>query len=311
MRTAPTYGFSSSEAGATLACTVDGAATPCSSPHTVAIGGLADGSHTFAVSATDDVGNVSAPQSRTFVLDRAAAEPGIAGLSNGTTTNDPTPSVTFSHGEAGTTYRCSIDSTTLASCGSSFTQSTVLPDGPHTLRVQAVDDLGNESTVRSLTFTVDTVAPTAPAFTSGPAEGSFTNDATPTFAYTASDGGRAVTFRCSVDSTTLAGCGSSITPTLTDGQHVFRVQTVDGGGNTSAVVARTFTIDTIAPATSILGGPASGARTADTTPTYTLGGDEQNLTFRCQIDTGVAATCTSSFPPPRAGLGTTLGRGTH
>src|SRR5439155_12201615 len=38
-----------------------------------------------------------------------------------------------------------------------------LADGPHTFRVKAIDAAGNESTVVSRSFTVDTVAPTATA----------------------------------------------------------------------------------------------------------------------------------------------------
>jgi hypothetical protein len=68
----PTFGFSSSEAGASFECRVDGGSFgPCSGPgatHTTAT--LADGQHTFRVRATDVAGNVDdTPVVRTFVVD--------------------------------------------------------------------------------------------------------------------------------------------------------------------------------------------------------------------------------------------------
>lgn len=67
--TTPTFGFSSTEVGATFACSVDGAAFgPCSGPeatHTTAV--LPLGAHTFQVRATDAGSNTDAtPATRSF-----------------------------------------------------------------------------------------------------------------------------------------------------------------------------------------------------------------------------------------------------
>lgn len=62
------FGFSSDDAAATFTCALDGAApTSCTSP--ASYNGLADGSHSFSVSATDAVGNTSQPAARQFSVD--------------------------------------------------------------------------------------------------------------------------------------------------------------------------------------------------------------------------------------------------
>jgi uncharacterized delta-60 repeat protein len=66
----PTFTFSSSEAGSTFECRVDGSAlSSCTSPHTTA--SLSQGSHTFYVQATDSAGNVDpTPAPRSFTVSR-------------------------------------------------------------------------------------------------------------------------------------------------------------------------------------------------------------------------------------------------
>ena len=68
------FGLSSSEAGSTFQCSLDGAAfASCASPKDYT--GLSEGSHTFEVKATDAAGNTDAtPASRSWTVDTTAPE---------------------------------------------------------------------------------------------------------------------------------------------------------------------------------------------------------------------------------------------
>ena len=101
------------------------------------------------------------------------------------TTNDSTPTFTFSANESGTTFACSVDSAAFVTCTSPFT-TAVLADGAHTFYVRAADQAGNtDASPASRAFTVDTSVPdTDPPETtidSGPS--GTTDDNTPTFTF--------------------------------------------------------------------------------------------------------------------------------
>ena len=92
---------------------------------------------------------------------------------------------------------------------------------------------------------------------SGPTAGSTINTSSPTFGFT---GTGATRFECKLDSATWTICNSPKALTgLTDGQHTFAVRGVSAGGIADPTPAsRTFTVDTVAPDTSITVGPAAG-----------------------------------------------------
>src|SRR5205823_1979718 len=103
---APSFSFSS-EAGASFQCALDaGAFASCTSPKSYS--GVADGSHTFQVKATDTAGNTGAAASFTWTIDTAAPTASIS-ASPTNPSNNSAPSFSFSS-EAGATFQCALDS---------------------------------------------------------------------------------------------------------------------------------------------------------------------------------------------------------
>ena len=144
--------------------------------------------------------------------------------------------------------------------------------------------------------------------TAGPAAGSRTNDSTPTFSFAAVPASEPnPAFVCSIDGGAATPCASPFTTTsLAEGAHTLSVAAVDFGGNVDASPAtRSFTIDTVAPNTTIDAGPPNGGTTSDTTPTFGFTSSEEGSTFRCSIDGGAFVVCTSPLTT------TALSSGSH
>jgi hypothetical protein len=133
----------------------------------------------------------------------------------------------------------------------------------------------------------DLVAPDT-TIDSGPS--GLTNDATPTFAFSSEAG---ATFECKVDAGSFATCTSPFTAaSLVDGSHTFSVRATDAAANTDASPAtRNFTVDTVAPDTTVSG--PSGA-IADATPTFTFS-SETGATFECNVDGAAYAACSNPY----------------
>ena len=142
-----TFGFSSTEAGSTFECSLDGAPfSTCASPTTYS--GLVPGFHTFDVRAEDEAGNVDkTPATRTWRVRRPNPPPDTTSP-NTTITSAPPASTTnlvatfrFASSEAGATFQCSLDGAAWQTCSSPKTYNLAL--GSHTFRVRARDDAGN------------------------------------------------------------------------------------------------------------------------------------------------------------------------
>ena len=293
--TSATFVFSGSD-DVTLAgdlhfeCRLDGGTfAACTSPLTYS--GLLEGSHTFQVRAMDDVGNVEpTPANFSWNIDLTAPAAMIDSMPL-----DPTNSTSaifaFHAAEANSTLACSLDGGAFVVCLSPLTYDN-LGDGSHTFAAQAMDAAGNQGNAASFTWLIDIHAPdtlidTAPA--------PFTNSNMALFTFHATEG---ATFTCQRENQVPAACTSPLTYTgLGDGLYTFSVTAIDAAGNTDSSPASVmWVVDTVAPDTSITGGPADSATTTATTATFLFTGTDNitaatDLTFECSLDGAAFDPC--------------------
>ena len=235
------FTFSSSEPNSTFACRLDGGTwAACTSPHSES--GLADGSHTFEVRATDAANNTDAtPAQRTWTIappDTTAPETTIDSGPSGTV-DTGAATFTFSSSETGSTFACRLDAGTWAAC-TSPRSLTGLGNGSHTFEVRATDAANNtDATPAERSWTVSLPAgdttPPETTITSGPTGTVTTGAATLEFA--SSEAGS--TFACRMDAGIWSPCSSPHSVSgLGNGAHTFEVRATDAANNTDATPAQ-------------------------------------------------------------------------
>ncbi|HEU0129453.1 MAG TPA: fibronectin type III domain-containing protein [Mycobacteriales bacterium] len=262
----------------TTTCALDGGtAAPCTSP--VAYTGLADGSHTVAVTATDPSGNAGSA-SVTWRVDTVdptvtitSGPPGMTALR--------TASVTFTADEAGVTYTCAFDNDAPVPC-TSPAGYTGVADGTHHVTVTGTDLAGNTGS-DGVTWHVDPTLPWV-AVTKQPKSYTTARDAAVEFEATPG------TTTCAFDGGTAAPCTSPLSYTgLADGTHTVVVTIADGDGRTGTATA-TWHVDNAAPALSFTAKPP--AATQATAANLSFGAtDASPLTYSCALDGAQPATC--------------------
>jgi hypothetical protein len=289
--------------GTTVLCitTADGSGNWTCTPGTP----MSEGLHTITATATDASNNTSAASTPVdFTIDSIApGAPVITSPTTGSTTNDTTPPISGTaeqdshvtvYDTDGSTVLCT---TTADGSGNWSCDSAVLAQGSHTITATSTDDAGNTSPASPpVTFTVDSIAPAAPAITS-PTNGSSTNDTTPPISGTAELGSIVTVTEGGVTVCTAITDGGgnwTCTPSspLSEGPHTLDATATDGAGNTSTADSVTFTIDTAAPAAPVITSPTDGSTTGDTTPTVT-GTAEPGSTVTVIID-GTPIVCANS-----------------
>jgi hypothetical protein len=275
--TAASFSFSDTQAGVNFQCALDGGSSSnCTSPK--AYSGLADGTHTFRVTASAN-GAQSAATAFTWVV---STQPPTAALAF--------PANLGSYNAAGWTAGCSSaglcgsaadlagitqvqlslrrSATGLYWSGSSFnatsavfvaatvaspnapstTWSYALPasafpaDGAYVADVRSVDRLGRQTAAgqdATAQFSIDRTAPPAPSLTATPDDPTFNTSASFSF----SDSDATATFECSLDGGAFTACSSGQSyGSLSVATHQFAVRAVDPAGNRSSATGFGWTI---------------------------------------------------------------------
>lgn len=227
-----------------------GSATAGAGGHWSFVRALSDGAHTIMASATDPLGNTGASTTRAFTVDTVGPDAPVILTPAADSAIAERPVLVTGSTEAGAHVVLREGATTVgtstASEEGSFDTTVALPDGVHTLEVAATDHAGNGGATASVTFTVDTVAPTPPVIES-PEEGAGFAGATVTFAGTTELG---TTVRLLGTSWYLDAPDSpswSAQRDFTDAIHTVRVIALDAAGNASQPAVRHIRVDTTAP----------------------------------------------------------------
>jgi hypothetical protein len=233
-------------------------------------------------------------------------------LNPGTITNSRSPRAIFNDSVGPTVTAASVAHSTTTDRGVSFTglggnetlsavncrvdasgsfapcsQVRQFAEGTHQVFAQGTDLSGNVGGVSAALATFRIVDTT---LVSGPAD--FSTVKRPTFTYSTLAGQN---FECSIDSTTISTpCGTkdasgraSFTPPadLPDGEHKFRVEAIDGPDFDRVPVVRTWTVDTVAPNTTLLSPDLpEGVLTTLLNAAFTFTSSEPvGATFQCRL----------------------------
>lgn len=287
------FGFSASEPVSGFACSLDGAPySACSSG--VTYGPLSDGGHTFTVQATDLAGNTGSSPTFSWTIDATPPPPPQITSAPQDPSGLSDASFSFIDADPTATFRCQLDGGGYSLCVSPQPYPNLV-DGQHTFDVKAVDPLLHESDAKSYTWTIDTIHPIVTLTDKPPL---VTNQTTASFSFS-SNKPRSSTYECKLDGGAFASCASPRLYTgLDDGSHTFAVRATSFG-NLGLTTEYTWTVDTVAPSTTITSTPPSSSSSASAN--FTFSSSEDGSTFSCGLDAGGFTPCVS--PKTYAGLG--------
>src|SRR5919198_1589055 len=169
----------------------------------------------------------------------------------------------------------------------SFTWASQPPDGTYDVRARATDNAGNKGDSATQTVQIANAAPDT-TITVHPPDPS--NNAMPSFSFTSTD--PTATFECKLDAAPYTACISPTTLTgVADGTHTFSVRSTNSAGNTDPTPASwTWTVDTVAPDTSITSNPTNPS--TSTSASFSFTSTETGSSFQCKLDTGAYTPCT-------------------
>src|SRR3954447_24002709 len=205
--TSASFGWTSPE-NDSFTCTIDGSKpVNCGSgfggtyaPSTT----FGAGSHTFTVRAKLATGRSKASSaSATWTVDRTPPPVPQVFVDQTNPTKNTIANITWSDVETGTTFLCAVDSHVFGAAQScpvtGVLPLTGLSQGPHFVDVYATDAVGNlNPTAGTVSWTVDTTAPSSPTVTVTPTS--------PTAANITWIDGDATSFLCTLDNLAPVSC---------------------------------------------------------------------------------------------------------
>lgn len=206
----------------------------------------------------------------------------------------------FESDEAGSTFQCSVDSSSDWKACSSPKALEGLSEGNHYFYVRAIDRAGNvDQSAASRSWVVDAVDPET-RIARGPEGVTRTRDVIFTF-----EASEPVTrFECRLDGGSWSTCSSSgyELKGMADGAHVLEVRALDLGGSVDTTPARReWKVDTQAPRAS-LNQSASG-QSGPAAASFSFSSNEEDSDFECQMDDGSWGQCSSPARYPALAQG--------
>jgi hypothetical protein len=163
--------------------------------------------------------------------------------------------------------------------------SATCPDG--VVDIGAYERLG----VPCSAPTIDSSSPSSPANNNSPKLIGTAPQNTTVKIYKSSDCSGAPAATGSAAAFSSPGITVSVTDDTTT---TFKATATDADGNTSPCSSGfNYKEDSTAPQTTITSGPANGAFIKDPTPTFRFSSNEPGSTFKCKVDSGAYASCTS------------------
>ena len=210
---------------------------------------ISDGTYSIKASATDSAGNVSSKSSSlSLTVDTTAPDaPSSLVITPSSITNDTTPTISgTAEPNSNITIEIYSGSTILGTRtltadnngDFSYTQPSTdpIPEGEYTLKLDATDSAGNTSSESSISFTIDTTAPSTPTSLT---QISDKDDSNPTISGKAEANSKVTLF---IDSSTLGTTTAdtkgafSFTPSsaISDGTYSIKASATDSAGNVSS-----------------------------------------------------------------------------
>jgi uncharacterized delta-60 repeat protein len=267
--TAPAFAFTATLPGSTFECKLDtpagaGVYAECTSPQTYTT--AANGAYTFSVRAVRSENTDAVPATRSFTVDTV---PPVARILTGPpASSEPLLRLTFESNEPeGATFQCRLDQVEQPSsfypCTSPHTLGPVPNGSEYYFLVLTTDAAGNTSQSVDATGLFSVGGTPDTTLTGGPILGlisDYTTEISGSFSFTSLKAGS--TFECKRDgpdgvTRDYAPC---VSPwpygPLADGAYTFWVRATDPGGSVAPPATRSFTVDTVAPDTSITSGPS-------------------------------------------------------